>query len=132
MTDTLARLSFIPEGTNATIHTWSVQRDSRNFLYPNTFWPERWLIAEGLEKYQGGSEQFVHNETAFIPFSFGPNNCVGKNLALLEMKMIICLMMQKLEMRFVEGYDAEGFERTVEDWYLMRKGPVSVVVEYRG
>ncbi|GBE87050.1 Cytochrome P450 67 [Sparassis crispa] len=39
---------YLPEETNASIHTWSVHRDARNFSMPDKFWPERWLIAEDL------------------------------------------------------------------------------------
>ncbi|OBZ71623.1 hypothetical protein A0H81_08343 [Grifola frondosa] len=78
---------YLPEWTSAAVHFYSVHRDPRNF-YPSTdaFWPDRWLIAAG-QKGQQFPENFVHNAAAFIPFSYGPENCVGKALALQEMRM---------------------------------------------
>ena len=39
--------SFIPEGTNAFVHTYSLQRDPRYFFpLPDSFLPERWLSQE--------------------------------------------------------------------------------------
>lgn len=96
------RCSYIPEGTQARIHFYSVHTDPRNFSYPYKFWPDRWLIAEGLQE---SSEKIVHNANAFIPFSLGPANCVGKNVALQEMRMLVCHFMQRLTVRFAEGYD---------------------------
>lgn len=73
--------SYIPEGTTASINIFATQRDPRNFSpSPDLFWPDRWLIAQGLQPAPTG---FVHNGTAFIPFSFGPSNCAGKPLAML-------------------------------------------------
>ena len=65
------------------MHFWSVHRDARNFSYPDTFWPDRWLIAEGIQE---SKEKITHNPDAFIPFSFGPANCVGKNLAMASIE----------------------------------------------
>ena len=85
-----------------------MQRDARNFSFPDAFWPERWLIAWGHlalvdaplpSSYSSFSslpamskaelaQGFVHNEHAFLVFSHGPMNCPGKALALLEMRVV--------------------------------------------
>ncbi|OCH86875.1 high nitrogen upregulated cytochrome P450 monooxygenase 2 [Obba rivulosa] len=126
---------FIPEGTSTFIHSYSVHRDPRNF-FPNseTFWPERWLIAAELENSNWPKEMeksFIHNATAFIPFSFGPANCVGKNLALQEMRMVVCLMMQKLEMRFPKGFDPRAYEENLQDYLVVMKPSLPVLIERR-
>jgi hypothetical protein len=52
-----------------------VQRDARYFSpCPETFWPERWL-PEGPELAMARNEVFVHDTTAFMPFSFGECSC---------------------------------------------------------
>jgi hypothetical protein len=52
-----------------------VQRDPRYFSpCPETFWPERWL-PEGPELAMARNEVFVHDTTAFMPFSFGECSC---------------------------------------------------------
>ncbi|KAI0345507.1 cytochrome P450 [Trametopsis cervina] len=120
---------FIPEGTQTRITTWGVHRDARNFTNPTAFWPDRWLIAEGHEPAPPGS--FVHNADAFIPFSVGPSNCVGKNLALLEMKMVICLCMQTFEMRFADGWNAKMWEENIDDSFVIGMGQLPVVLQRR-
>jgi len=120
---------FIPEGTAVRVHFWSMQRDARNFSHPDTFWPDRWLVAEGLQPKKEG---FVHDPNAFVPFSFGPYNCVGKNLALQEMRAVLCLMVQKIEFSFEEGWDPRKYEREMKDKFVMEVGRLPVNVKVRG
>ena len=120
--------SFIPEGTQTRVHFWSVQRDPRNFSYPDTYWPDRWLIAEGLQEH---AEKIVHNVNAWVPFSFGPSNCVGKNLALQEMRMLVCHLVQKLNFRFPDGYDPMQYEREMRDRFVVTVSRLPVIVERR-
>ncbi|KAJ3555924.1 hypothetical protein NM688_g2305 [Phlebia brevispora] len=119
---------FLPEGNQARIHFYSVQRDPRNFTNPDAFWPNRWLIAEGTE---GSPEKIVHNANAFIPFSHGPANCVGKQLAMQEMRTVVCHMMQKLNLRFADGWDPETWIRDLGDSFVVKKGHLPIVTERR-
>ncbi|KAI0337448.1 cytochrome P450 [Trametopsis cervina] len=121
---------FIPEGTQTRITVWGVQRDPSNFSRPNEFWPDRWLIADGRKPAPAGPP-IAHNVNAFLPFSVGPANCVGKNLALMEMKMVICLFMQRYEMRFADGWDANLWDEHLEDTYVMGVGHLPVTIQLR-
>ncbi|TCD68525.1 hypothetical protein EIP91_010581 [Steccherinum ochraceum] len=124
---------YIPPYTSVRINTWSIHRDPRNFSpSPESFWPERWLIAEDPSSYKSStSKPFIHNANAFIPFSFGPSNCVGKNLALKEMKMVLCHLVQQVAVRFADGYDVESYEREMKDWFAMQVPELPVVVTQR-
>ncbi|RDX50601.1 high nitrogen upregulated cytochrome P450 monooxygenase 2 [Lentinus brumalis] len=112
--------AFIPPGTSVWAHTWSIHRDPRNFSRPDAFWPDRWLLASttlgsfpssaSSSAEADGVRDFVHNEDAWIPFAQGQMNCVGKNLALLEIRMVVCALMQRFEMRLSEGWDAREYE----------------------
>ncbi|EKM51985.1 uncharacterized protein PHACADRAFT_212598 [Phanerochaete carnosa HHB-10118-sp] len=119
---------YIPEGSQARIHFWSVFRDPRNFSHPDTFWPDRWLIIEGLQE---SPEKITHNANAFIPFSFGPANCVGKNIALQEMRVAVTHLMQKLTVRFADDFNLDEWDSQIEDQTVMQLGKLKVVVERR-
>jgi cytochrome P450 len=69
--------------------------------------------------------------SAFIPFSFGPANCVGKNLAYQEMRMVICVLMQKFDMRFEDGFDVKSWEVDMLDYFVTIKGKLPVVLTPR-
>ncbi|KAI0690887.1 high nitrogen upregulated cytochrome P450 monooxygenase 2, partial [Cerioporus squamosus] len=104
----------LPPGTVVYLPPWVLQRDHRNFTFPDVFWPERWLIASGQLRYEAarlppaangpakrGRERpdFVHNDAAFTPFSVGPMNCPGKGLAMLEMRTVIVALMKNFEFK---------------------------------
>ena len=54
-------------------------------------------------------------------------NCVGKQLALKNLRMVLCHMMQKLEIRLPEGITADDVEKNLA--YM--KGEVPVVITRR-
>ncbi|KAJ3116359.1 hypothetical protein HDU96_009822 [Phlyctochytrium bullatum] len=39
----------------------------------------------------------------YIPFSFGPRNCVGMKLALLEIKLVVVRVLQRFSVQYAEG-----------------------------
>ncbi|KZP07103.1 cytochrome P450, partial [Athelia psychrophila] len=96
-------LLFIPEGTSILIHAFSAHRDPRNFSYPDSFRPERWLV-------DGRPSDMKHNPEAFTPFSFGPQNCVGKNLAIMELRGVVASIVQRLNVAATGGLGLEQWE----------------------
>lgn len=118
---------FIPEGTAINLPPYVLHRDPRNFSpSPDSFIPERWLRQSAEEK--GGDVKYSTNADAFIPFAGGFANCVGKNLAIVEMRMVVTLLMQKFDMRFAEGYDSRKWEENLEDWFVIKTGELPVVL----
>ncbi|KAH6535231.1 hypothetical protein HBI81_072700 [Parastagonospora nodorum] len=73
---------WVPSGTLVQTNFYSLQRSPRNFKNPDTFAPERFL-PEGAEEYASDRKDGLN------PFSFGPKNCVGKNLAYHEMRLVL-------------------------------------------
>lgn len=129
-------ISYIPENTTAFIPFYALHRDPRNFApLPNTFLPERWLPADEQIKLEPAiftdQSRVVHNSDAWIPFSTGPSACVGKTLAWMEMRMLVCLMMQKYEMQFEEGYRLSQWEDDMKDYHVMVRGRLPIVLTPR-
>lgn len=63
---------LLPQGTVVGIHQLSTYRSRAHFKDPYSFHPERWL---GDPMYRDD------HLDAMKPFSIGPRNCLGKNLA---------------------------------------------------
>ncbi|KAJ6490793.1 cytochrome P450 [Mycena vitilis] len=93
----------IPEGTAVIAPPYAMQRDPDNFYPdPDGFRPERWLSE--------GRSEFKSNLDAFIPFSTGPANCVGRNVGMLKARMVLAYMMRTFGMSFAEGYEKKRWE----------------------
>lgn len=114
-----------------------MHHDDKFFSRAEEFIPERWLDGEmGSEKTDGkygeGKEKAkILDRTAFMPFSAGPHGCVGKQLAMMEMRVMIARLVWEFEMRFLEGkwMGEEKFRSGYMDYYTAL--PAEVWVEFR-
>lgn len=114
-------LRYIPEGTEVHVPAYTLHRDPRYFSHSDDFRPERWL----------GEPGFVHCPEAFIPFSFGPQNCVGQRLARQEMLMVVSVLLQRFDFRLNDGFDAEAWPLLLRDYFVLTKGPLPVILTPR-
>lgn len=72
---------LLPADTVVSVPPWATYRAKRNFVEPERFMPARWL---------SNAESGVRDDkAAFNPFSLGPHNCPGQNLAWLELRLIL-------------------------------------------
>ncbi|KAI0010300.1 cytochrome P450 3A13 [Xylariaceae sp. FL0662B] len=71
---------FVPEGTIVSCQAYSAHRiDQAVFPEPGAFKPERWLAATGE----------LDRKRLFFAFASGGRGCIGKHLALAEMKILL-------------------------------------------
>ena len=106
------------------------------FPCPDKFWPRRWLKRAGDQlgnDRSGTSDKSyeVHNQAAFMPFSLGPANCVGKHFATMEARMVVAALMQQFDIRFADGYDSADWEAALEEFSVLKKGPLPVMLTPR-
>lgn len=87
---------FVPPGTLVGVTHWASYHSTLNFKDPEDFVPERWL---GDERYKGDRKE------AFKPFSHGPRNCIGTNLAYAEMRLILARLLWNFDMGLCEESD---------------------------
>ena len=117
---------IIPEGTQLSLNTYCIHRDARYFHTPNAFLSERWFSKskDVTPKLAAGE----HNAAAFFPFSHGPTICAGKNLALLEMRMVLCWVLRRFRFSRVPGFPYEEWEGKIQDWFVIHVDPLPVHV----
>ena len=106
-----------------------LHRDPRNFCFPDAFWPERWLLA--APGGAGAPPDFRHDEGAFIPFSHGPMNCVGRALALQEIRTVVCAVLRRFRLRPAEGWSLADYVAEYRDYFVTTRGKVPVFLEVR-
>ena len=67
----------------------AIHRSAEYWPSPNSFIPERWLV---------GPEDLLYPlKDAWRPFEKGPRNCIGQELALLEAKIVLAIVMRNFE-----------------------------------
>lgn len=112
-------------------HTYSLHRNPRCFSpFPESFIPDRWL-PEKDRRNIAAKEPFILDLSAYNPFSHGPANCVGKNFALAELRAVTCFVVQRFNFRPVEGFRLESWEEGIEDYFVVTRPPLPVVLEGR-
>lgn len=67
---------------------YSTQRDPAVYSEPDSFKPERWMNPQDIT--------FKMKEM-FMPFSKGTRACLGKNLAMIELKVITANIARRFE-----------------------------------
>jgi cytochrome P450 len=76
---------LVPKGALVSILSFVVQRDERWFPDPLHFDPER-FNPENAENITRGS---------YFPFGLGPRVCIGNNLASMEIKLALAMLLQR-------------------------------------
>ena len=73
----------------------AIHREPLYWPQPDTFIPERWLVRK---------EDPMHPvKGAWRGFEFGPRNCIGQELAMLEMKLVMVMTLRNFNVR--SGYE---------------------------
>lgn len=67
----------------------SIHRNSRLWPRPDEFIPERWLVEPEHELFP--------QQGAWRAFELGPRNCIGKMLAIDELKVVLIMTVRKFE-----------------------------------
>lgn len=113
---------FVPGGTQVGVASWPFYYNEDYFPDSRSFRPERWLEDQGPE-FDISVEQVKLANESFSPFSLGPGNCVGKNLAWLEMMEVIGQLLYRLDIkRLLEIIWVEDHRR----WGGVEKGEISI------
>ncbi|DAA77848.1 TPA_exp: putative Cytochrome P450 monooxygenase [Trichophyton benhamiae CBS 112371] len=97
---------WIPGDTIVSTPTYTLHRDSRYFVQPNHFIPERW----------SSKPELIIRKDAFNPFLAGRYSCAGRPLAMMEMRMLLAMVVRLFDFSFPKEsragaeklYDSKG------------------------
>ncbi|KAF5021491.1 hypothetical protein F66182_6465 [Fusarium sp. NRRL 66182] len=89
---------YIPEGIRVSTAAYCLHHNPDYHVEPSKFHPERWIVDEEDESGVSANNVALAH-TAFAPFSAGPRGCVGKNLAYLEMSLVLAKILYNFEVR---------------------------------
>ena len=112
----------VPEGTWVGIPQLATYHSPRHFTEPDRFLPERYL-----EKRDAAFENDCRSVVQ--PFSVGPRNCIGQNLAKAEMRLLLAKLVWHFDMELVRG--EEDWPRMQKIYGLWEKVPLMVRLRSR-
>ncbi|PMD34723.1 cytochrome P450 [Hyaloscypha variabilis F] len=114
---------MIPENTKVGVHQLSAFHSERNFHRAKEFIPERWLP----ETTNDPSSPFYNDKReVHKPFSFGPRDCIGRNLAYHEMRLIMARLLWNFDL-VLDEQSSNWHEQKI--FGLWEKPPLMVFVK---
>jgi cytochrome P450 family 628 len=83
--------------------------DERSFPRGEEFIPERWTTRPEL----------VRDASIYAPFSTGRFSCVGKQLALMEIRRTTAIILHGYDLRIAPGQDVDAFPAKMKDTFTL-------------
>lgn len=139
---------YLPQGTVCGTPIYAIHHNEAYYPDPFAFRPERWLTSAELSALSipesevadlGGEAMREKALAAYTPFGIGARGCIGKGLALMELRIVVGRMAYGWEVEQVEvegkgvnwkeGWgEKEGEFRMLDHFTARKEGPV---VEWR-
>ncbi|KAL0935178.1 cytochrome p450 [Colletotrichum truncatum] len=109
---------YVPENTIVGIHQWATYHNEKNFKHPFKFHPERFL---------GDPEYASDRKDALQPFHLGPRNCLGRNLAYVEMRIMLARIIWNFDIDLAD--DSQDWMKDQMIYVLWAKGALNVYLK---
>lgn len=89
----------VPAGTHIAVCIYGMHRDPANWHEPESFIPERFLMAPGETS---SSKERTDNMDAYMPFGDGPRGCIGQKYARQEAMVVLIRLYQKYTFKLMD------------------------------
>lgn len=109
---------WVAGGTRVSVHHWSTYRSAENFHNPNHFAPERWTRSDAV--YNNDRRE------SFQAFGYGSRNCLGQNMAMHEMRLIISKVLYNFDLKLS---DPSALWTDQKAFVLWEKKPLMCQIE---
>ncbi|KAB8294166.1 hypothetical protein EYC80_009606 [Monilinia laxa] len=113
--------THIPGNVKIAAPRYSIGRLSSAWEEPQKFFPERWY----------SRPEMILDKRAFAPFGVGRTSCVGKNLALTEVRMATAHIISAFKLQFSHGDNGEAVEYDLRDQLTAKPGELRLVFDPR-
>lgn len=87
---------YFAPGVRVSTACYCLHHNKDLYNEPFRFNPSRWIIDENDTS---SAEKVARAESGYMPFSAGPRGCVGKNLAYLELNIVLAKVLYCFEVR---------------------------------
>ncbi|CAG8958604.1 hypothetical protein HYFRA_00009921 [Hymenoscyphus fraxineus] len=103
--------TFIPGNMTVFTSQYAIGRCGTVYRNANEFIPERW----------SSRPELIIERSGYAPFSTGSHSCIGRPLALMEMRLAIAECISRFDIKFAEGFEPDKFIDDVKDcmsWHM--------------
>ncbi|MCJ1430988.1 hypothetical protein MMC27_000338 [Xylographa pallens] len=107
---------YVPEGVTVCIPQWTLMRSPKCFVCPAEFIPERWT----------SQPELILQRDAWIPFHIGTHGCVGRQLALMVLRLSIANLVRRFDIVFGPNENGEGLLRDSKDHFNWSLAPLNL------
>ncbi|KAI8633186.1 cytochrome P450 [Xylariaceae sp. FL1651] len=113
---------YLPGDVTIISPRYSLARLESAYEKPESWIPERWTTRRNM----------VKDSRAFAPFAHGRYNCVGKNLAMIEMRLVLAMLVRRFEMGFSpSGDEGEVMFKNMGDYFTAAPGRLELMFRKR-
>ena len=74
---------------------------------------------ENFGKGAMGQLNIDFNKEQILPFSIGPRDCIGKRMALLEMKLILVFILKQYQLKVPKGLEEQ--QENIAETYIVTR-----------
>ncbi|EPE34936.1 Cytochrome P450 [Glarea lozoyensis ATCC 20868] len=113
--------TFIPGRVTVSTPFWTLGRLEACYKHAKEFIPERW----------GSEAHMVIDKSVFLPFSTGPYGCVGKQLALMELRSVTARIVSEFDVNFAPGEDGSDLLEKSKDIFTLALAPLKLIFTRR-
>ncbi|KAJ6179762.1 hypothetical protein N7519_010223 [Penicillium mononematosum] len=114
--------TFIPGNTKICAPRYTIGRLETAYVYPHEFIPERWY----------SQPELIRDKRAFAPFGVGRTSCVGRHLALAQIRLVTAALVFHYRITFASGENnGEDVERDMKDQLTAQPGACRLVFQSR-
>lgn len=113
--------THIPGGMDVFCPQYVISRNEEAYTRAYEFYPERWYSEPDM----------IKNKTCFAPFSIGVYGCIGKPLALLEMRTLIAKLVMKYDVAFAPGEDGKALMEDTKDHFTLGLADLNLTFQPR-
>ena len=86
-----------PKGAILAVSPLATGRNAKYFDNPLEYRPERWTREFERQLPKG----------AYVPFAAGPRVCLGKQFAMMEMRIVLGTLIQNVDVNLLEGFEPD-------------------------
>jgi hypothetical protein len=71
------------------------------------------------------------DKMSYIPFSYGPYSCIGRNLARQEVRLLVASVIHRFDFQLAADFDPQAFEHQITGEFLLTRPELPMLLRER-